>query len=79
MTVLIVIACLVAAFVAVRIVRNFAPHEPVDESVLAGAFVELHRVRRRMELSIHRAQVRSDADRLRRELRDELDRVGGGR
>lgn len=79
MTVLIVIACAIALLFAVKVVRNFTSHALVDEATFAGAFVELHRVRRRMELSIHRAQVRADAERLRRELRDEIERIGGGR
>lgn len=45
---------------------------PVDPEAELKAAVELHRIRRNLDLSWTKTQQRQDAERLRRQIRDEL-------
>jgi hypothetical protein len=46
---------------------------PVDAGIAARTAAELHRARRQLETGILRAQMKSDAARIRREFDEELE------
>jgi hypothetical protein len=48
-------------------------HVPPPDQKTYRALVELHGIRRRLELARFKSQVRGDAARARRELRDDLE------
>ena len=73
MVLVIIISVLVAAMVvamAASLIRN-----PGRRGFHEHAAVELHRIRRGLDLALFRAQVSADHNRMRRELDRELDEL----
>lgn len=47
---------------------------PIDSEEAMHAAVELHRIRRNLDASLAKSELRRESDRLRRQLADELER-----
>lgn len=59
-------------FYAVRGRRDTDPPPDLDPKAAAKAAIELHRIRRNLDVAMTRSEIRSDAARLRREAKEAL-------
>jgi hypothetical protein len=60
-------------FCVVRSRRNADPAPDLDPKAAAKAAIELHRIRRNLDVAMTRSEIRRDAARLRREAKEALD------
>lgn len=69
MTIILTVLATLAAVAAALVVAGFLIDEPADDEI------ERHRQRRSFDLFITQLEMRQDADRVRRALRDEFQRL----
>jgi hypothetical protein len=68
-----VLLLVVGALVAVVVLKERRPVEPLDPEEIVRAAVELHAIRRRLDVAWTKSELRQDSARLRRGITEALD------